>query len=292
MSSGLEFRNGWRRWHFWAAAAFVALALVVTSEVWADIHRLASGDEEASHVYLVPVAVAWLVWVRRSRLRQCAPRGRWVGTAAIAAGWFLWSYGYRNDIQSFWHGGAVLIVVGGLVTALGKDIFSKFLPAFAVLVFLLPVASIVRQQIAIPMQQVTAQLTQGAAELLGFDVLRRGNLLTANGAEIAIVEACNGMRMVFTLFLACYVFAFITPLRGYVRLLVLAASPALAIACNVVRLVPTVWMYGHASRDTATLFHDVSGWVMLMVAFMLLTGITKVLRWAMIPVSPYPLATA
>lgn len=292
MAVALDTRDGWRPWHLWAALALAAAAGLIFWDVWADIYRLSWGDEESSHVLLVPIAVAWIVWVRRGRLRQCRPTGRLAGTLLIAVGWFLWSYGYRNDVQSFWHGGAVIVVMGCLLTVLGKDIFFNFLPAFAVLVFLIPVPSIARQQIAVPLQKWTAQLTQSASELLWMDVDRQGSLLSVNGRDVAIVEACNGMRMVFTLFLACYVFAFTTPLRGYVRALILAASPLIAIAANVLRLIPTVWIYGHASPATAATFHDVAGWFMLVAAFLVLTGITKVLRWALVPVSPLTLAGA
>ena len=289
MNLRIDHRNGWGLRHVLASVAFVAFAVLATSDVWRDIYRLSSGDEEASHVFLVPFAVAWLVWVRRARLRQCRPVGRILGTLLIGAGWLLWSIGYRHNVQSFWHGGAVLIAVGALLTVLGKDVFFKFLPAFVVLVFIVPVPSILRQRIAIPLQEVTAQVTQHIGELIGMSIARRGNSLSVNGIDITIVEACNGMRMVFTLFMACYLFAFTTPLRGYVRAIVLLASPATAIVANVLRLVPTVWMYGYTSQTTASQFHDISGWVMLVAAFLALTGIVRTLRWADVPVSPYPL---
>jgi exosortase/archaeosortase family protein len=124
------------------------------------------------------------------------------------------------------------------------------------------------------------------------EVQRHANLLTVNGHEVTIVEACNGMRMVFTLFLACYVFAFVTPLRGYVRAIVLALSPLVAVVANVIRLVPTVWMFGHAPKGVAQDFHTASGWFMLVVAFLGLMGIVKLLRWAMVPVAQFTLAAA
>lgn len=289
MNHGLAARNGWSAWHLPAAVAAAGVVSAILADVWRDILRLA-GDEEASHIWLVPLAVVWLVLVRRGRFRQCRPTGGLVGSLIIAVGGFLWSYGYRNEVQALWHGGAILLVVGTLLTVLGKDVFFNFLPAFVVLAFAIPVPSIARQQVAIPLERVTAHATQVLGEILGMNVVRQGNLLSINGIDVAIVEACNGMRMVFTLFLACYVFAFITPLRGYVRVLILVASPLLAVVCNVLRLVPTVWMFGHASTSTAEVFHDASGWVMLLVAFGLLTGITRLLRWAMIPVMRYPLA--
>jgi len=108
---------------------------------------------------------------------------------------------------------------------------------------------------------------------------------------VAVAEACNGMRMVFALILVSYAFAFSVPLRNSVRLMVLLLSPVAAIVCNVMRLSPTVILYGNASQEVADNFHDIAGWLMLPVAFMMLMGITRALRWAMVPTYRFTLAT-
>ena len=115
-------------------------------------------------------------------------------------------------------------------------------------------------------------------------------MLSINGVDVGIAEACNGLRMVFALVLVSYAFAYGMPLRWYVRLLVVVASPISAILCNLIRMVPTVWLYGFASAKVADIFHMVSGWGMLIIAFMLLYGIIATLRWARVPVSQYVLA--
>jgi len=104
--------------------------------------------------------------------------------------------------------------------------------------------------------------------------------------------------MVFALVLVSYAFAFGTPLRWYVRAIILGLSPISALICNVIRMIPTVWLYGLSDREwfgvagssVAEVFHDVAGWVMLVLAFLLLMGAIKMLRWAMVPVTPYTLA--
>jgi exosortase len=213
-----------------------------------------------------------------------------VGPLILVVGWALYSIGDLTLIQAFWHGGAVLVVIGCLLAVGGRQLLVRFLPAFLVLAFLVPVPGTVRQAIALPLQATTAKITQGALDLLGVETGRSGNVLVINGTRVAIVEACNGLRMVFALILVSVTFALGTPLRGYVRALVILASPLSAIFCNVLRLIPTVWMYGNESHQAAEWFHDVSGWVMLPVAFLLLMGIIRVLRWALIPVHRFTLA--
>jgi exosortase len=281
----------WTPWHALAALVMAALALAACWEVWADIYHIASVDEEYSHIFLVPLVAAYLIWVRRVRLRFCAARGRLIGPVIAAGGWMISSYGFYHNIQSFWHGGAVLILVGCVLAVLGKDVLFRFFPAVAVLVFLVPVPGMIRQQIALPLESWTAQISQVLLEALGMDVERSGNLISVNGIPVSIAEACNGLRMVFALILVSFAFSFGLPLRNFVRFLVLLASPLAAILCNVLRILPTVWLYGYHSKDIAGRFHDYSGWVMLPLAFGLLYGIIRLLRWALIPVTRFTLAS-
>ena len=281
---------GWTPWHAVGAIVIAVAGVLATLPAWRDIFFIASVDDENSHIFLVPIVAAWMVWVRRARLRYCAPSGTAIGPVIAAAGVFASIYGFNHDMQSVWHTGAVLVVLGCVLSVLGKNVLFRFLPAFAVLVFLVPVPGRIRQGIAVPLQTATAATTQALFETFGEAVERSGNLLSINGTEVTVAEACNGMRMVFALVLVSFAFAYSMPLRNSVRVLVLLASPLAAIFCNVVRLIPTIWLYGHAAKPVADDFHNVSGWIMLPIAFLLLMGIIRALRWALVPVAKFNLA--
>src|SRR3954471_11232173 len=281
----------WNAWHALGAAVLVALGAAATYPVWADIFMIAYNDEEYSHIFLVPLVALWMVWVRRLRFRHCRTTGTGTGLFVAALGWAISSYGFYHGHQSLWHGGSVLVVLGCVLTVLGKQLAFRFFPAVAVLVFLVPVPGMIRQQIAIPLQTWTAQISQVVLEVIGVPVERSVNQLTVNGIPVNIIEACNGLRMVWPLILMSYAFSFGLPLRNSVRFVVLAASPLAAIFCNVVRILPTIWLYSHHTDAVGREFHDASGWLMLPLSFLLLMGIIRVLRWAMIPVMRYTLAS-
>lgn len=281
---------GWTPWHAVGAVLMALIGFYATRAAWADIYFIATVDEEASHIFLVPIVAGWMIWVRRLRLRYCPPSGTMIGPVLVAIGWALSMYGLNRGMQSLWHGGAVVVVTGCVLSVLGKNVLFRFLPAFAVLVFLVPVPGKLRHDIAVPLQTATAASTQAVMEIFGVAMERSGNVLAINGHEVAVAEACNGMRMVFALVLVSYAFAYSMPLRNSVRVLVLIASPLAALVCNIIRLIPTIWLYGNASQRAADSFHDVSGWIMLPVAFLLLLGVVRVLRWALIPVAKFNLA--
>jgi exosortase len=262
-----------------ATAGMMAAGVLVTSDVWRDSFGLALRDEETDYVLAAPLVVAWIVWTLWPRLRRCDGRGAVWGILVMAAGWALWSWGYRGHVFTAWHAGPVLVVAGCAVCAFGGRMLVEFLPVFGAMVFLIPLTPYRRQWIAGPMQTITAELTRRACDLLGIYVDRLGDTLSINGRDVAVAEACNGMRMVLTLFLVCYAVAFTMPLRNRVRVAILVLAPAVAVACNIVRLVPTVWMFGHTSREAAETFHAFSGWGMLAVALLLVRGSVSVLEW-------------
>jgi exosortase len=269
--------------HLLGGLALALAGVAVTSDAWRDILAIGLRDEESSQVFLAPIVAGYLAWVRRDKWTECRPRATWVGPVVVAAGWAISTFGYQQAIQSFWHGGAVLVAVGCFLSITGIDVFWKFVPVFAVLVFMIPVPGMARQRVAIPLQLATAQMTQFFFDLIGIDVQRAGSVLTIRGAEVAVAEACNGMRMVFALVLVSFAYAFSTGMAGWVRALILILSPIVAIFCNVLRLIPTVWLYGYSSQETAAWFHDVSGWAMLPLAFLLLLAVGWVARWVMVP---------
>jgi exosortase len=192
----------------------------------------------------------------------------------------------------FEHLAALGFVLGAVVAVLGLRLVMLFKPSLIAMLFFLPVPGRLRQEIALYLQEWSARIVEVMLDLFGVQVLRAGNSLTVNGVEVAIAEACNGMRMVSALAIVTIAFVFSVPMRREVRLLFLAASPVIALVVNVIRLVPTVLMYGYRSADAADTFHDMSGWGVLVVAIGLLYGMLALLRWLEVPISPYPVRTA
>ncbi len=280
----------WEPWHLWGTLALTLLGIAVTWTAWVDINLIATNDEEQSHIVLAPIVALWMFWARKSRLRNCAPGGTFIGPIIVAVGWAASVLGYSFNVQAAWHAGAVAVVIGCMLTILGKNILFQFLPAFLVLVFLVPIPGIIRERISMPLQTATAWSTQAILETFGAAVERQHNVLRINGVDVTVAEACNGMRMVFALILVSYAFAFSMPFRNSTRLVILLCSPLAALVCNVLRLIPTVLIYGSASIEAGDRFHDFSGWLMIPVAFMLLMGVHRVLRWALLPVMRYNLA--
>jgi exosortase len=252
--------------------ALAAAGVLAGRQVWADILGIVTHDPEASHVLLAPLMLAWLVWTRRGTLAAVELRGRLWGPVLLVMGWALSWVGFYHALQLFWHLGAVLILIGSVVTVCGVAPLRRLAPVLVGMVFLVPFPGTLRRALAVPLQTISAGVTQQCFAFFGAPVTRTGSVLHLHGADIAIVEACNGMRLFFPLLMVTYAVAFAAPLRGWLRITILVVSPVLAVVCNIVRLIPTVGLYGYADASVAAQFHDVSGWLMAPLALLILLG--------------------
>jgi exosortase len=272
---------GWSLRDLVAVLALVGVGVWVTRDAWQDIVRIGLKDEESSHVFLVPIAMLWLGWENRGRLPLCRRVGTWIGPIFLVGGAGLYLYGLLGWARTVTYVGAVLLTLGCLLSVMGLDVLRRFLPVLLALIFVVPVPGMLRQEIAVPLGTTTAKVAEHLLVLFGVPVERSGTLLSINEVDVTIAEACNGLRMVLSLFFVSYVVAFSGSMPWYVRVVVLLGAPVLAIVCNVVRLIPTLCLYGYASREWAERFHDAAGWIMLGISYFGLMGVISLITWVM-----------
>lgn len=280
----------------WQPLDYVLLLSMVLGTAWllrapiTDMIGIGLRDEEQSHIFLAPIVALLLLWLRRTRLRYLAYSPSMVGPAVILGGWLMCWVGFEAGIQAAWHGGALVAILGVVLSFTGVALLQLFAPVLIVLIFVIPVPGALRHDIALPLQAQATAVTHSVLELVNVGSVRSGNVLLINGQQVAVGEACNGMRMVFALTLVAYAFAFGRPLNNMLRIVILLISPLIAIACNVIRLVPTSLIFGYGSYESAVRFHDLAGWAMLPVALLILAAIVRLIEWMDFPVLTYRLA--
>lgn len=268
----------------WMLFALAAASLFAFRAAWADVLVQVEAREDNGYIYLVPLTVAYLAWLRRSRFGFVRHRPSLMGVLIALVGGALAWWGAETDTRVAAHLGAVLGLVAVPVSVYGFEVVRRFQPAFLAMLFLIPVPGEVRRWIAGPLQELAVTVTQEMLDLAGVGVERQGFVLVIAGKPILVGEACDGLRMVLALALTFFVFVFSVPLRRSARVVLLAASPVIAILCNVVRLVPTGLAYAYASPDAAESFHDIAGWLMLPLAILMLASLVRLMRWMDLPV--------
>lgn len=268
------------------------LVLVAFREPLWDIVARGRGSVEQSYTLLVPLVALYVMLVRRSRIggdRDHA--GAAIGAGLMVLAWALLLIGHDRDILVLWHAAPFVAILGVVAAVYGASLLWRLLPGFLILFAMIPLPGSVRLRIAQPLQELATGVTAFLLELAGVPAVRMGNLIEINGAQVAVGEACNGMRLLMPLAVVMYAFVFSLPLRGSVRLMLLAMCLPVALVSNVIRLVPTAVSYGYFPR-VATQVHDLAGWLMIPLAVLLLLAVLRAMEWFDLPVARYRLAMA
>jgi exosortase len=107
---------------------------------------------------------------------------------------------------------------------------------FLLSLFMLPKLAVVYNQATLPLQLLASRLAAAGLSLLGMAVIRQGNILAVHNHQVAVEEACNGVRYLLPLALLTLVFGYAARAKTWVRALVLALAIPLAIVANAFRV--------------------------------------------------------
>jgi exosortase len=284
-------------WRILAISA--ALAFAYASVLRKLVHDWWT-DDNYSHGLIIPVAIGYIIWSQRARFRLAVSKpSTFVGGAAVLLALLaLWAgiAGAELYIQRL---SLVLILAGVTVYLWGFRVLRQSLVLFVLLLLALPIPAIVFNKIAFPLQLFASRCAVWSMSLFSIPVLRQGNvieLLPLNATQtkkLEVVEACSGIRSLMTLMTLAVVFAYFTQgqasekggpfqwLRSYrfwrSAILVGSAIP-IAIFTNALRVSGTgVLAHYYGTEIADGFFHSFSGWVIYVVAFLLLLFVGWVL---------------
>ena len=287
--------------HFWRVLAVSVAIAFAFAPVLAKLGFDWWNNENYSHGLLIPFVIIYILWSQRDELSREPVRPQFgLGIVLVVMGLLgLWAgtAGAELFIQRI---SLVLVLAGTVVYFWGhRFLLLTFVP-FVLLLLSLPIPVIVFNKIAFPLQLFASRCAVWSMSLFDIPVLRQGNvieLIPLGGKEIKkleVVEACSGIRSLMTLATLAVVFAYFTHPRdpqfpngqkpglmsrlksyGFWRsaIIVLSAVP-IAIVTNAFRVSGTGVLAHYYGTEVADgFFHSFSGWVVYIVAFVLLFAV-------------------
>jgi exosortase len=204
-----------------------------------------------SHLVVVPLAVAYMIWSSRDRI-------------------FLTpSYSTRTAVRL----SIAPIFVLGVACLLG----SRLSPAL--LLLMAPIPTVVADKIISFLQAGSTELTRLIFVAIGIPVLREGFVLRIPGVSIEVARECSGINSTIALVITLLVVAYETLRTTSRRVLLLLLSIPLSIIKNAVRIVTLTLLaiYVDPSFLTGRLHHQ-GGFVFFLIALILMYPVWRLLQ--------------
>jgi exosortase len=259
---------------FW----FGALLILCYAPVLARMAVQWWNDPDMGHGIFVPVVAGYIAWQRKDELLAAKPAPNWWGLALVIWGAFQLIVATLGA-EIFLARTAFLFSLAGVILLLGGAARLRILafPLF-LLCFMVPIPAIIYNQITFPLQLLASRVADWVLTLFGIPVLREGNILELASQRLNVVEACSGIRSLLSLTFLSLVYAYFFDRRVWMRVALFAATLPIAIVANASRVTLTALVSEYNPALAEGVFHYASGWVIFMVALVILVAFHQLLK--------------
>ena len=228
-------------------------------------------DEDVSHGPFVPVVAGYIAWQRRKEFVATPKIPNYWGLAIV--GWAIFQMLIGTlGAELFLQRTSLIIAVTGILLLLGGWRILKIagLPIF-LLLFMIPLPKVIYGQITLPLQLFASSCAEQVLTLFEIPVLREGNVLElASGKKLNVVEACSGIRSLMALSFLGVIYGFFFDDKPWMKWALLAATIPIAITANASRVALTGILTNFNPDLADGFFHLAEGWVIFVVAFVML----------------------
>ena len=264
----------------WTAIVWFGVLLIACyAPVLAGLVRQWATDEDMGHGFFVPAVAGFIAWKRRDELTAIKPVPNYWGLALVVFGAVQMMLGTLGA-QIFIARTAFLVSLVGAILFVGGTRTLKILafPMF-LMIFMFPIPAIIYARITLPLQLFASSVAETVLNFIGTPVLRDGNVLElANGQRLSVVEACSGIRSLLSLSFLSLIYAYFFDNKVWMRWVLLAATIPIAICANATRVTLTGLISEYRPDLAQGFFHTLEGWVLFIVALVLLVGLHQLIN--------------
>jgi exosortase len=236
-------------------------------------------DPNFSHGFFVPLFSLYLLWEERDRLGRLTSHPSWSGLALLFLALCFLVIG-QMGAELFLARFSLLVLLAAIVVLFhGWVVFRAVLFPWAFLLLMIPIPTIVLNQITFPLQLQASKVAAFTLPLLGVPILREGNVINLPSMALEVAEACSGIRSLMSLVTLAIIYGYLMEKRLWMRWVLAIASVPIAIAANSFRIVGTGLLVQYWDPDKAQgFFHEFQGWLIFVVSLFMLYAVHGLLR--------------
>jgi exosortase len=251
----------------WQIAVLTSLSLWLYGRTLAHLVGQWWHDPNFSHGFFVPLFSGFVVWHERARLRRVPVKPAWSGLLVLAFALCVLIVG-QLGAELFLARVSLLFLGAGLVVLfLGWSFLRALAFPLAFLLLMIPIPSIVFNQITFPLQLLASRVAAAILPLFSVPILREGNVIILPSMALEVAEACSGIRSLMSLVTLAIIYGYLVEKRFAVRCLLALGAIPISVAANSVRIIGTGLLVQFWNPDKAQgFFHLFSGWLIFVVS--------------------------
>ena len=208
------------------------LVSLLFAPVVVELINVWSTREDYSHgFFVIPIAVC-IVWAKRTKLLLLPIEPLWIGLPIFGAGAIAYVVSFITNFHTLIHLSMILIILGLLLFLTGWRMTKELLLPVLFLIFMFPIPGSYYVLITNPLKLLITNISTTIIQLVGIPVYREGNLIYLSTTQLEVVEACSGLRSLYSYLMIGCLFAFMSK-KWMSKTLLIASTVPIALLINI-----------------------------------------------------------
>ncbi len=261
----------------WVIAALVVLAYIPAFD-WM-INRWSAQDTYYGHGFLVPFISAYIVWLKRNKLKAIPLNPTGLGWPVLVSGVviFMLSAVWRVYFSSAFS--LLFVLIGLILLFAGKEHLKTLTFPLTFLLFMIPLPLVAISGISFKLKILASQISMVLINMLGVPAIREGSVIKTMHAYVVVEDPCSGIRSLISLIAVGALMAYFSRLSRVRKTILFLSSIPIAVATNVIRITVVSLASEIYGMEFATgKFHDFMGMMVFVLAFLGLMLVANMLE--------------
>jgi exosortase len=273
-------RKQWISFGIWAA-----LVLLLFSKPIYELVQLAVRDDTYSHILLIPLISAWLLYTESKRPESVRSFAIWPAIAFLLPGVLLAIFPSQcascspKDRLSVYVLSLVLLLIAGFVFILGAAKARSSFFGLAFLLFLIPIPDALLSRIIYWLQAGSAAIAEFFFNLSGAPVLREGFVFRLPKMSIEVAQECSGIRSSLALLILALLVAHFSFRPIWKKVVFVLAGLCMMLVKNGIRIAALTLLANYVNPNFLYgKLHHQGGVVFFLIGLALLLPVFWLLR--------------
>jgi exosortase len=274
-----DHRN--RRWLLFAM--WLAGSVVASWTAFNTLLRYSFGNDDASHILLIPFISAWLMFIDRRRIFKSLSSDVFTCSALLVPGiaLVLWSIRTQPVSPSLCAFGLVLVCIAGFALAFGREPLKAARFPLMFLFLFIPLPEALLNRVVYFLQKGSAEISALLFGLTPLPVLREGFVFHLPRFSIEVARECSGIRSSIALLVLAILVGHFFLRTWWKQVVFLLAGFVVMIVKNGIRIVTLTtlatyvdpgFLYGNLHREGGVVFFMIGLLLMVPVFWILQRG--------------------
>jgi exosortase len=267
-------------------AVWLLCSIAISWRAVASLLNYSLGNDDASHIFLIPIVSAFLIFNERERIFR-TPSSDFISATSLLIPGLVCILGSLRGVPPFPSLGAlglVLLSIAGFAFSFGRGALRTARFPLQFLFLFIPMPQAMLDKVVYALQKGSAEISAVLFSLTAMPVLREGFIFRLPRFSIEVARECSGIRSSIALFVLAVLVGHFFLHKFWKQVVFVLAGFLVMIIKNGIRIVTLTalanyvnqaFLYGNLHREGGVVFFLLGLVLLLPVFWLLQRGETK-----------------